>query len=110
MQKSTLNRFNQGTTRLISQLKPLLTEPFFEEEVAPVTLLPVEPLFQRKLFLKMAVEDQREVFLQLMPATSAGSPINVRGHLKQLADGRYLLTAGKKSYFFALKQVRYIAG
>lgn len=110
MQKSTSTILRQGTVKLIDHLRPLFNEPLFEEQ-APVTLLPVEPLFQRQLFLQMAVADHREVFIQLMPATPDGYPVNIRGRLQPLPQDRYLLTTNdNRDYFFTINQLRYIAG
>ena len=109
MQKLNPSFINHGTAKLFTHLKPLFEEPFFEQQ-PPVTLLPVEPLFQRQLFLKMAIDQQREVFVQLMPATAAGYPINVRGTIKAFDEQRYLLTHQNQTYFFTIQQLRYIAG
>lgn len=58
----------------------------------------------------MAIDQQREVFVQLMPATAAGYPINVCGTIKAFDEQRYLLTHQNQTYFFTIQQLRYIAG
>ncbi|HJA73632.1 MAG TPA: hypothetical protein H9783_05245 [Candidatus Limosilactobacillus faecipullorum] len=109
MQNVSRSSLRERTLNMISHLKPIFSEPFFADQ-PPVTLLPIEPLFQRKLFLKKAIESQREVFLQLMPTTDGGQPINVRGVVRKLDDQRYLLAKENKTYFFKINQLRYIAG
>ncbi|MGY0280418.1 hypothetical protein [Limosilactobacillus fermentum] len=73
-------------------------------------VLPVQPLFQRRQFLARAIEEHREVFVQLMPVHTDGQITNVRGHLSQLRVGQYVIQTGNLSYFFELPQLRYIAG
>lgn len=109
MQNISRSFLHERTANMISHLKPIFSEPFFEDK-PPVTLLPIEPLFQRKLFLKKAIASQREVFLQLMPATDGGQPVNVRGIIRKLDGQRYLLSKKNKTYFFTINQLRYIAG
>ena len=75
-----------------------------------VKLLPIEPSFQRHLFLKKAIQSQRTVFLQLDPLTNHGHTINVRGVVHSLPQGRFLVTAGNLTYIFRFHQLRYIAG
>ncbi|MDN3536942.1 hypothetical protein QPX96_03385 [Limosilactobacillus fermentum] len=65
-------------------------------------VLPVQPLFQRRQFLARAIEEHREVFVQLMPVHTDGQITNVRGHLSQLRVGQYVIQTGNLSYFFEL--------
>lgn len=75
-----------------------------------VQLLPVEPLFQRRLFLKKAIEAKRPVFLQLDPVTDEGHTINIRGLVHPIDHGRFCVTFRNLTYIFRLDQLRYIAG
>ncbi len=88
-------------------------QDFFDPEpqdTKEIRLLPVEPLFQRRLFLKKAIASQRPVFLQLDPLTNAGHTVNVRGVIRPMNHGRFLITAHNLTYVFHLHQLRYIAG
>lgn len=88
-------------------------QDFFDpapQDTKEVRLLPVEPLFQRRLFLKKAIESKRPVFLQLDPLTHAGHTVNVRGVIHPLSHERFLVTAHNLTYVFHLHQLRYIAG
>lgn len=88
-------------------------QDFFDPEpqvTNNIQLLPIEPLFQRRLFLKKAIESKHSVFLQLDPLTEQGHTINVRGIIHPINHGRYLVTARNLTYIFRLHQLRYIAG
>ncbi|WP_251546264.1 hypothetical protein [Limosilactobacillus caecicola] len=90
---------------------------FFADDMAESThqapvdrVLPVQPVKQRKLFTQLAIQDHRNIFMQLNPLTSAGQIINCRGILRSLPNGCFLLQNDKVSYIFTLNQIRYIAG
>ena len=72
-------------------------------------LLNPQPAFQRKMFIQKALSDHLLVYLQLMPKTAAGQPVEVRGYLKSLGQDRYLVQSKNLSYFFDFDQLRYIA-
>ncbi|WP_143444749.1 hypothetical protein [Limosilactobacillus mucosae] len=61
------------------------------------------------MFIQKALADQLLVYLQLMPKTAAGQPVEVRGYLKSLGQDRYLVQSKNLSYFFDFDQLRYIA-
>lgn len=85
-------------------------EPY-QHQLKPVEqVLPPQPVRQRKLFTRLAIEDHREIFMQLNPLTSDGEIINCRGTLSKLANGRFILQNQNISYIFSLEQIRYIAG
>lgn len=101
--QSIINR----STKIISQS---LHHLFEQIEFAPIPdLLNPQPAFQRKMFIQKALSDQLLVYLQLMPKTAAGQPVEVRGYLKSLGQDRYLVQSKNLSYFFDFDQLRYIA-
>ena len=101
--QSIINR----STKIISQSLHHLFEPI---EFAPIPdLLNPQPAFQRKMFIQKALSDHLLVYLQLMPKTAAGQPVEVRGYLKSLGQDRYLVQSKNLSYFFDFDQLRYIA-
>ncbi len=63
---------------------------------------PFNPSFSGGNFLARAIEEHREVFVQLMPVHTDGQITNVRGHLSQLRVGQYVIQTGNLSYFFEL--------
>ena len=91
--QSIINR----STKIISQSLHHLFEPI---EFAPIPDL---------LNPQKALSDQLLVYLQLMPKTAAGQPVEVRGYLKSLGQDRYLVQSKNLSYFFDFDQLRYIA-
>ena len=101
--QSIINR----STKIISQSLHHLFEPI---EFAPIPdLWNPQPAFQRKMVIQKALADQLLVYLQLMPKTAAGQPVEVRGYLKSLGQDRYLVQSKNLSYFFDFDQLRYIA-
>lgn len=101
--QSIINR----STKIISQGLHHLFEPI---EFAPIPdLLNPQPDFQRKLFIKKALADRLLVYVQLMPKTAAGQPVEARGYLKSFGQNRYLIQSKNLSYFFDFDQLRYIA-
>ena len=83
-------------TRVVGQLfddEPLNTAP-------AVRLLNPQSVQQRQQFIQTAIQQDYTVFLQLLPASDAGRVENVRGRIKPLRAGRYLVR---------FDQVRYIA-
>ena len=105
MQIQKRSLINRGTALWSS-----LFETPQQAQPAEPRVLPVQPLFQRRQFLARAIEEHREVFVQLMPVHTDGQITNVRGHLSQLRVGQYVIQTGNLSYFFELPQLRYIAG
>lgn len=102
------------STSILSRGTSLLAHLFNAPvDPAPQTvpqLLPLQPAFQRQRFLTQAIAEERRVFTQLTPKSTAGTRANVTGHLRQLTDGRYLIRSGAVAYFFSFSQLRYIAG
>lgn len=93
-------------TRVVGQLfddEPLNANP------ATVRLLNPQSAQQRQQFIQAAIQQHYTVFLQLLPASDAGRVENVRGQIKPLRAGRFLVTAGHVSYVVRFDQVRYIA-
>lgn len=108
MQMSAQSIFSHHSNVLSNYL-----QDFFDpapQKDTDVKLLPIEPSFQRHLFLKKSIDSQRAVFLQLDPLTDHGHTVNVRGVVHPLSDGRFLVTAGNLTYIFRFQQLRYIAG
>lgn len=101
--QSIINR----STKIISQSLHHLFEPI--EFASIPDLLNPQPAFQRKMFIQKALSDHLLVYLQLMPKTAAGQPVEVRGYLKSLGQDRYLVQSKNLSYFFDFDQLRYIA-
>lgn len=111
MKNSTFNLITRGSLAVNKYLHNFFDDELVPNAQTPVSqVLPVEPLSQRKLFIKLALQDQREVFMQLNPLTAEGQIVNFRGHLRKLANGRFLLQNHGLSYIFSIEQVRYIAG
>lgn len=73
-------------------------------------VLPVQLIDQRRLFIRIAIQKHRNIFMQLNPLTTAGQIINCRGFIRKLPNGRFMLTNHKISYIFSFNQIRYIAG
>lgn len=82
---------------------------FFNLPTKQPQLLKQQPLSQRQLFLKKAIESQYIVFVQLRPRLLADKPINIEGTIHRLDQNRYLLTRGHVNYFFAIDQLQYLA-
>ena len=92
-------------TRVVGQLfddEPLNTAP-------AVRLLNPPSARQRQQFIQTAIQQDYTVFLQLLPASDAGRVENVRGRIKPLRAGRYLVKTDHASYMVRFDQVRYIA-
>lgn len=83
-------------------------EPIAASQPA-VRLLNPQSADQRQRFIQTAIQRHYTVFLQLLPASEAGRVENVRGQIKPLHAGRYLVTTPHASYMVRFDQVRYIA-
>lgn len=111
MKNPTTHLLTRGSLALNKYLHNFFDEePKHGQQALVQQVLPVEPLAQRKLFIKLALQDHRELFMQLNPLTSEGQIVNCRGQLRKLPNGRFLLKNKQLSYVFTLEQVRYIAG
>lgn len=86
---------------------------YLTRDVRPVSaqffLLHPQPVAQRQLFLTRAIKDHLRVTFQLMPKTTDGTPVNIRGHVKPLDKSRYLITCHNTFYVVYFDQIRYIA-
>lgn len=107
----------QMSAQSFRNLKSNVLSTYFQDFFDPapqnfnkVRLLPVEPLFQRRLFLKKAISCKRPVFLQLDPLTDEGQTVNVRGVVHRMDRDRFLVTNRNLTYVFYIDQLRYIAG
>lgn len=111
MKNPNTNLINRGSVALNRYFHHLFDDEATSYNDQPVPkILPVQPVAQRKLFTKLAVEDHRSIFIQLNPLTPEGRITNCRGQLYPLSNKRFLLRNQNVSYIFTLKQVRYIAG
>lgn len=111
MKNPSTNLFSRGSLALNKYLHNFFDEQPLQSHHTPLKkVLPVQPVAQRKLFLQLAVNDHRNIFMQLNPLTPAGQIINCRGLLSKLPNGRFLLKNNNVSYIFSFDQVRYIAG
>lgn len=107
----------QNESRSLFKLTPqIISNKFhqlFEESATQVKepgLMNPQPSNQRWLFLNHAIKDRIKVFFQLMPATNDGYPVNITGHVSQLANSkRFLITDQNVSYVVNFDQIRYIA-
>ena len=97
---ATINHKFRSLTRYLSEE--------VDTNVRDIKILPVEPLFQRKLFLQKSLDNDLNIFVQLNPVSSDGRIVNIRGKLRKIGYHRYLLTNGKVNYIFTLDQLRYI--
>lgn len=111
MKNPSTKFINRGSVALNRYFHHLFDDEITSNNGQPVPqVLPVQPVAQRKLFTKLAVEDHRSIFIQLNPLTPEGQITNCRGQLYPLPNKRFLLRNQNVSYIFTLKQVRYIAG
>lgn len=111
MKNPSTNLFSRSSVALKKQFHKLFEdEPHHSLTNKVRQVLPIQPLEQRRLFIKIALHEHRNIFMQLNPLTNAGQIIDCRGTLHSLPNGRFLLTNHNISYLFSLNQVRYIAG
>lgn len=111
MKNPRTDLFSRSSVALQKKLHQFFDDPVSLISSTPVPhVLPVQPLRQRQLFIKIAIHEHRNIFMQLSPLTNAGHIINCRGYVQNLPNGRFLLTNHNLSYLFFLQQVRYIAG
>lgn len=108
MQNQRLSLINHGTKFVSTNLKRLF-EPLVTALPKPLYLLNPQPAFQRRLFIKKALDQHLLVYLQLMPKTAAGHPVAVKGYLSMLESDRYLIQYHNLNYIFSFDQLRYIA-
>lgn len=106
--QATQNSFLKLTPQIITNKFHRLFEarhPRQEEK-----LLTPQPIAQRELFLKWAIDNRINAHFQLMPLTNDGYPVNVVGRIKRLTgSNKYLITDNNVNYVVAFDQIRYIA-
>lgn len=111
MFNSNINSLKQSSLKVAQRFHSFFDDPNYDCPKTTVPrILPIEPLFQRRLFTKIAIQEHRNIFLQLNPLTQAGTIINCRGYLTRLANGCFLLKSKNVNYLFTMQQIRYIAG
>lgn len=101
--------FLKSASTLINNKLQLLINDDFSSSIELPTLLTPQPDSQRHSFLERAINEGLKVVLQLMPVNSDGYPVNVRGSVKEISEGRYLIQNRNVSYVVKFNQIRYIA-
>ena len=99
----------KSASALINDKLQQLLDDDFSFKPAHINLLNQQPTNQRLSFLKKAIEDKLNVFLQLMPINNDGYPVNVRGIIKAIGNKRYLVKIHNVNYIVNVDQIRYIA-
>lgn len=107
MESRSTSLLNRGSSLLANYLKDFFDPA--DVSSPEIKLLPKEPLFQRQLFIQKAVQTGQSVFLQIDPVNADGYTVNIHARLKALGNDRYLAVKHNVSYFFNIKQLRYIA-
>lgn len=96
----------QLLTRVIGQLFD--DKPIQQPDHSRITLLNPQPVFQRRRFLRQAVDQHYQVTMQVVPAGQDGYPENIHGTVKALSNDKYLLSNHNVTYVVTFDQVRYI--
>ena len=93
------------------QISGRLRRLFEQAPHAPLepVLLHQQPVKQRQLFIRRAIEDGRLVFAQLLPVNGDGHRVNVHATVKKLTNDRFLFQAHNLSYVVHFTQINYIA-